>query len=79
VIAFLVDQNFLQAAADEDGNRQSSIPEIKEAVVMAKKRMNMSQPVLLGITTQTPTTEESYSGDRPNPQPHRRRSDRGRR
>lgn len=34
---------------------------------MAKKKMNLSQPTLLGMTTQTKPSEESYSGDQPNP------------
>ena len=34
---------------------------------MAKKRMNLSQPTLLGMTTQIRQPEESYSGDHPNP------------
>lgn len=34
---------------------------------MAKKKMNLSQPALPGLTTQMRLPEESYSGDRPNP------------
>jgi 16S rRNA G966 N2-methylase RsmD len=34
---------------------------------MAKKKMNLAQPTLLGMTTQTSLPQESYSGDQPNP------------